>query len=132
MKSFYRFLLAGVFNTALGWSIIVLCMSVAGLSPESSNAFGNLVGVLISYHANRRFVFTDAPGGERRFLRFVLVFLIAYTTNLVVLVTLVRGWAFDARLSQMIACVVYTLTAFVLNRYVVFRHRAADRPRAQR
>ncbi len=120
MNQFSRFLLVGFANTALGYAVIFACMYFVGLSPELSNATGYTVGLLASYFLNRHFTFRSARRRSTEFVRFVLVFLTAYTANLIVLIVLVRGWEIHAALSQVIAGVVYIETAYLLNKRYVF------------
>jgi putative flippase GtrA len=120
MKQFSRFLLVGFANTVLGYAVIFGCMYLAGLTPELSNAVGYLVGLVVSYLLNRHFTFRSARRRSTEFVRFVIVFLTAYTANFVVLVGLVRGLGLHAALSQVVAGVVYIGTAYLLNKRYVF------------
>jgi len=120
MNQFSRFLLVGVANTALGYAVIFACMYLAGLSPELSNAVGYLVALVVSYFLHRHFTFRSARRRNTEFVRFVIVFLIAYTANFIVLVVLVRGLGIHAALSQVVAGVVYVGTAYLLNKRYVF------------
>lgn len=120
MSQFLRFLLVGFANTALGYAVIFGCMYLGRLTPELSNAVGYLVGLLVSYFLNRHFTFRSARQRSTEFVRFVLVFLTAYTANLVVLVVLVRGLEIHAAFSQIVAGVVYIGTAYFLNKRYVF------------
>ena len=120
MNQFLRFLLVGFANTALGYAVIFGAMYLGGLTPELSNAVGYLVGLLVSYFLNRRFTFRSAQRRSTEFVRFVLVFLAAYTANLMVLILLIRGLGIHAALSQVIAGVVYIGTVYFLNKHYVF------------
>lgn len=113
--------MVGFANTALGYAVIVSCMYLGGLTPELSNAVGYLVGLMMSYFLNRHFTFRSARRRSTEFVRFVIVFLTAYTANLIVLVALVRGLGIHAALSQVLAGVVYIGTAYLLNKHCVFQ-----------
>lgn len=126
MNQFSRFLSVGVANTALGYAVIFGCMYLAGLSPELSNAAGYAVGLLISYFLNRHFTFRSAQRRSAEFLRFGVVFLVAYTANLAVLTVLVRTLEVHGGLSQLIAGVSYIGTAYRLNKHYVFRSSEAN------
>jgi putative flippase GtrA len=126
MNQFSRFLLVGVANTALGYAVIFGCMYLAGLSPELSNAAGYAVGLLVSYFLNRHFTFRSAQRRSTEFVRFGIVFLVAYTANLAVLIVLVRTLEVHAGLSQLIAGVIYIGTAYLLNKNYVFRSSEAN------
>lgn len=120
MKQFSRFLLVGFANTALGYAVIFGCMYLGGLTPEFSNAVGYLAGLMVSYFLNRHFTFRSARRRSTEFVRFVIVFLTAYTTNFIVLVILVRVLGVHAAFSQVVAGVVYIGTAYLLNKRYVF------------
>ena len=120
MRQFSRFLLVGFANTALGYAVIFGCMYLGGLTPELSNAVGYLVGLVMSYFLNRHFTFRSARRRSTEFLRFVIVFLTAYTTNLLVLIVLVHGLEIHAALSQIVAGVAYIGTAYLLSKRYVF------------
>lgn len=121
MNQFSRFLLVGVANTGLGYAVIFGCMYLARLTPELSNAVGYLVGLLVSYFLNRHFTFRSVRRRSTEFVRFVLVFLTAYLSNLAALVVLVRGLGVHAVLGQIAAGVIYIGTAYLLNKRYVFR-----------
>jgi putative flippase GtrA len=126
MKQFPRFLMVGIANTALGYAIIFGCMYLARLSPEICNVAGYAVGFLVSYFLNRRFTFRSAQRRSTEFVRFGIVFLVAYSANLAVLIVLVRTLEVDAGISQLIAGVIYIGTAYMLNKHYVFRSREAN------
>jgi putative flippase GtrA len=125
MNQLSRFLIVGIANTVLGYAVIFSCMYLVGLSPELSNAAGYLVGLLVSYFLNRNFTFRSSGRHSTEFLRFTIVFLTAYTGNLVVLIFLVRILGAHAGLSQVIAGVIYIGTAYLLNKHYVFRSSKA-------
>jgi len=120
MKQFSRFMLVGFANTALGYAVIFSCMYLGRLTPELSNAVGYLVALVVSYFLHRHFTFRSARRCNTEFVRFAIVFLIAYTANFIVLVVLVRGLGIHAALSQVVAGVVYIGTAYLLNKRYVF------------
>ena len=120
-NQFFRFLLVGVANTALGYAIIFSCMYLAGLSPELSNAAGYMIGLLVSYFLNRYFTFRSTQRRSTEFARFLLVFLSAYAANLTVLVVLVRVLGIHAGPSQIVAGVIYIGTTYLLNKHYVFQ-----------
>lgn len=125
MSQFFRFLLVGIANTVLGCAVIFGCMYLGGLTPELSNLAGYLVGLLMSYFLNRYFTFRSIQRCSTEFVRFVLVFLAAYSANLIMLVVFVRGVGIHAALSQVFAGVVYIGTTYLLNKRFVFHSTEA-------
>lgn len=126
MKQLLRFAAVGVLNTVVGYSVIFACMYLLGMGPVASNVVGYAFGLVVSYTLNRTFTFRSAAGKKREIVRFVSIFMVAYLSNIGVLVLLTdhanvhKGWA------QLIAGVVYTGIFFVLSKYYVF---AAQQPR---
>ena len=84
------FLIVGLANTALGYSVIFGCMFLIGMSPELSNMTGYMVGLTISYSLNRYYTFKSVQKRRNEFVRFVVAFLVAYAANLIVLGIQVR------------------------------------------
>ncbi len=130
MKEFPRFFLVGVFNTALGYAVIFACMYWLGMRPETSNAAGYGVGLVTSFVLNRRYTFASRGHVGREFLRFVIVFGIAYGLNLGCLLLLVYALGVHAAPSQFIAGAVYVVAAFLMNKHFVFRSADDARRRA--
>lgn len=120
MSQLSRFLVVGFANTVLGYAVIFGCMYLGGLTPESSNVVGYLVGLLVSYFLNRHFTFRSVQRRGTEFVRFVVVFITAYTANLIVLVVFVRALGTHAAVSQVIAGVIYIGVAYLLNKHYVF------------
>ena len=121
MNQFIRFILVGVINTGLGYGIIFACMYLAGISPELSNVIGYMIGLIFSYLLHRKFTFRSTKRRSTEFIRFSVVFLMAYCANLVTLIVLFRAVGVYAGLSQVIAGFVYVGTSYLLNKSYVFQ-----------
>lgn len=120
MKQFFRFLLVGVANTAFGYAIIFSVMYLMGASPEISNFVGYLAGLLLSYVLNRNFTFNSIQKRSVEFLRFLVVFCIAYAANFVALLFFIRVILVNPGISQILAGGVYIFASYLLNKYYVF------------
>ena len=124
-----RFLSVGVVNTLIGYAIIFFVMYVIELSPTVSNAIGYSTGIFLSFAMHRSITFkvnSTAPENNRtrEFVRFLLVFAIAYLANLFTLMYLINVLEIHKGLSQIGAGVVYVAISFVLSKNYVFkRHR---------
>lgn len=95
-----------------------------GLSPELSNAIGYGCGLLVSYSLNRKFTFRSQQGISGEMVRFLGVFLIAFTANLIVLTMLIRYFGVHAALSQVVAGLIYIALSYLMNKSFVFKTRA--------
>lgn len=123
MSQFFRFVLVGIANTVLGYAIIFGLMYLAEFSPEISNLSGYFFGLLISYVLNRNFTFESIQRRDVEFLRFIIVFAVAYLANLMVLIFLVRVVFFSPGWAQVVSGGVYIVISYFLNKYYVFRSR---------
>ena len=121
MKQFFRFLTVGVFNTLLGYCIIFACMYLAKMTPEASNAAGYGVGLFVSYVLHRNFTFNSKQRKRDEIASFLIVFLVAYTTNFVALLVFIHKLGFNDGVSQVAAGVVYVAASFIMNKYYVFK-----------
>lgn len=119
-----RFGLAGLVNTAVGFTVVVVLDPVLGLPPALANALGYLVGIAVGFVLNRGFVFRSQGAARTTGVRYVVAAAAAFLLNQAVL----RGMgqllgAGSARrlLAQAAAMAVYSAALFVLCRFWVFR-----------
>ncbi len=117
----FRFALAGLVNSAVGWAVIFGGLW-AGLSGLAANAAGFGVGLVLSFTLNRRFVFgvTGAVQG-REVAKFLAAFAVAYGANVAVLSAAQSSLGSDNPLAQLPAIGVYVLIFFLLSQLFVFR-----------
>ncbi|NIF76620.1 GtrA family protein [Paraburkholderia sp. Cy-641] len=125
MKQLVRFLLVGAFNTGFGYCIIFFCMYALKLAPEFSNFIGYAIALGVSYVLNRRFTFESKSKRRGEVARFLVVFLIAYVSNLLLLIFLVRVVQIDKGVSQILSGVLYVGLSFLMNKYYVFKTAAS-------
>jgi putative flippase GtrA len=118
---FFRFLLVGVFNTALGYSVIFFCMYVTGMSPVASNITGYAVGLVASYGLNRTYTFKSLQSKSGEMVRFLGVFVVAFLLNLLVLVVCIDKLHLHDGGSQVLAGIAYVASSYLLNKYYVFK-----------
>ncbi|HYD80936.1 MAG TPA: GtrA family protein [Paucimonas sp.] len=123
MNQFFRYILVGVMNSAVGYSVIFGCMYLAGLSPEASNIVGYAVALVVSYLLNRHYTFNSTQKRRSEITRFLAVFAVAYGLNFLALLALVYRLGVHEGASQIIAGVVYVAFSYLMNKYYVFRRR---------
>ncbi len=129
---FIRFLGVGVINTLIGFTIIFACMYLARLGPEISNLIGYVCGVIISFFLNKKYTFNSNKKGHKEAIRFLIVFGIAYTANLLVLYILIHNIHISKDFSQIYAGIVYTVTSYLMNKYYVFTDSISKNPHISR
>ena len=122
----FRFALAGLANSAVGWAVIFGGLW-AGLSGLAANAAGFGVGLVLSFTLNRRFVFgvTGAVRG-REVAKFLAAFAVAYGANVAVLSAAQSALGADSPLAQLPAIGVYVVIFFFLSQLFVFRSAVTE------
>lgn len=120
MNQLLRFLVVGVFNTLIGYCIIFACMYLARMTPETSNFIGYAVGLVASYLLNRNYTLNSRQDQFSESIRFLAVFVIAYASNFMVLITLIHRMGIHQGVSQIFAGLIYVVTSYFMNKYFVF------------
>ena len=121
-----KFLSVGVVNTATGLLIIYAAKWFLQLGDVAANACGYSVGLLVSYTLNSRWTF--AYNGPRLYalVKFLMVALVAYAINLLTVVVAINYFEVNSYVAQAIGIPPYTITSFLLSKYLVFRTSADE------
>jgi len=117
-RTFLRFLLVGLGNTALGLAVIFGFRLVVG--EVLANLLAYLLLVPIAFLTQRRYAFRDGGGRLGGFLRFLPVVATAYALNMLTLMVFLDAGS-DPRLAQIVAISVYAIASYWLSRRAVFR-----------
>lgn len=123
---FARFLVVGVFNTAIGLACIFAAKALLGWGDLAANAGGYAIGLLCSFALNRHWTFRDRGRISPALLRFLGAFALAYLANLATVFALRDLARVDSYLAQAAGVVPYTLLFFVASRAFVFLDRRTD------
>jgi len=115
----------GLLNTAFGYSLILLGLWL-GAGDYAANAAGYAGGLMLAYALHRRWTFgVKAPANYHEAGRFMLAALLAYAVNLgVIYLARTMGGAHNP-LTQALAMAAYSLSFFVLTRFLVFAGTAS-------
>ena len=116
-----KFLSVGVVNTVVGLLIIYTAKWFFHLGDIAANACGYSVGLLISFTLNSRWTFAYAGPQLGALVKFLLVALVAYAVNLLTVLTAVHYFELNGYVAQAAGIPPFTLTSFVLNKFLVFR-----------
>ncbi len=119
-KQFLHYVLIGIFNTLWGYALIFFLMYVVHLSPVVSNASTYSLGLFVTYFLNRKITFKSKNKINEEFLRFIIVYIIAYSANLLMLLLCIDVLQIHEALSQIIASGVYVVTSFVALKLFVY------------
>jgi putative flippase GtrA len=116
-----KFGLVGVGNTAFGLTVIYLCKA-AGMADVPANVAGYACGLILSFQLNKAWTFGDS-GKMRTWLAvgFAGAFVVAYASNLAVLVFLLNVVGLNSYLAQAMSLLVYTTVFYVFSAFFVFR-----------
>jgi putative flippase GtrA len=116
-----RFVLVGVVNSFAGLAAIYFCKLFIGLGNVAANMIGYGFGLVVSFVLNSAWTFQYRGAVFPAVLRFVLVFLVSYGTNLVFVLLLIDHWGINSYIAQAVGILPYTVTFYVLSRTFVFR-----------
>ncbi|MCA0356376.1 MAG: GtrA family protein [Proteobacteria bacterium] len=125
LVSALRYGVAGVFNTLVGFSIILALDLGLRLDPHLANAVGYAIGICVSFVLSKLFVFKARKTARSAPARYVVAVAAAFALNQGVLtlakLVLPTGplWSVAAQGS---AAVSYTAALFVLSHFWVFAH----------
>ena len=115
---FVKYNLVGIVNTTIGFSIIFSLMFL-GVSAILSNAIGYAIGSIVSYYLNKKYTFNSKEKSKTQAIKFFVVLGVSYLINFIVLKWLLEFM--NPYLAQLISAVVYTLSSFLLVKFLVFK-----------
>ena len=111
-----RFVLVGIFNTALSYALYCLLLYV-GLAYPIALLLALIAGIIIGFVLSGRIVFKSRIAG--RFHKYLLVWGLLYAVN-VGLVFVLTHVGFDVYIAGLLSIFPTTVLSFVLQRRLVF------------
>lgn len=120
MKRFWRFVIAGAFNTGLGYLLFVACVQL-GVDYRVALAIEYAVCTFIGYALSRFWTFSDAADARHTLPKYLMTYLLVFALNILMLMLLVETRLLGPVLGQLLIHVVIVLTSFLMQRHVVFR-----------
>lgn len=118
-RQLLRYAVVGVLTNSLGY-VAYLVSTYVGGTPKSTMTTLYIIGVLISFLANRSFTFQhNGPIGAAG-MRFLAAHLMGYLLNLFLLFVLVDKLSFPHQYIQGMAIIIVAFFLFVLSRAFVF------------
>lgn len=125
LVSALRYGVAGVFNTLVGFSIILALDLGLRLAPHLANAIGYAIGICVSFVLSKLFVFKARKTTRSAPARYVIAVAAAFALNQGVL-TLAKmvlpAGPLGSVAAQGAAAVSYTAALFLLSHFWVFAH----------
>ena len=113
---FSKYVLTGIVNTLIHWSVFFLVYAALGASQAFSNLLAFLFAVTFSFFANARFTF-KSPASLKRYVLFV---------SFMGVLSLFTGWGADRLgIPPLMTLVFFSgislILGFIYSRYIVFR-----------
>jgi putative flippase GtrA len=122
-RSEVRYLVVGGSNTILGLAIIYLLKWIGGVGDIVANIIGYTCGVTASFVLNAKWTFGYTHSMVPALVKFVIVLLAAYLSNLVAVVTAVSAFDINGYVAQGLGIVPYTVVGYLGSRFFAFRRR---------
>jgi putative flippase GtrA len=117
-----KYALVGATTTLVGYATVLTLQYAAQLSPHAANAGGYLVGWVMSYMLNRRYTFNSQRAHREGLPMFALGAALCYAINAVVLQLAIATLELPGALAQALAMLSYSVSFYLLNRHVIFKH----------
>lgn len=117
---FLKYIISGVINTVVGYSVFFIFLRFFNMIPEYANAIGYGVALIFSFLLNKLFVFDKLTSYEKVVVKFSIAFAISFIVNQLVLIASYRIMNFSIPTAQIFAMISYTAVFYFLNKYFVF------------
>ena len=116
-----RFLGVGVLNTIVGLSCIFVAKGLGGFGDIAANAIGYAIGIVVSFSLNSRWTFSYQGARFPAAFKFLLASGSAYLMNLLTVLFAIHVLKLNDYLAQALGIPAFTLTNYLLSKYLVFR-----------
>ncbi|MEB3168651.1 MAG: GtrA family protein [Synechococcaceae cyanobacterium] len=118
-RQFLKYLVVGGLSNGCAYGLYV-ALSAFGLSPITSMTLVYLAACGIGFSANRSWTFASRSSVPTTLIKYLLIQVIGYLTNLAILLTLHYGLGFPHLLSQLVGVAIVAVELFILSRWFVF------------
>ena len=115
-----RFLLVGGANTVTGLSVIYGGKMWGGMGDVSANLLGYGVGLTLSYVLNSSFTFRCQNKNWITVVRYIIVFLISYLSNLLFVLLFINAGG-NSYLAHALGMPIYTFMFYYGSKHFAFR-----------
>lgn len=120
---FFRYIISGVINTAVGYGVFFVLLRIFNVSPEYANAVGYCIALFVAFTLNKVFVFNNSISNRKLMPKFVVAYILSFTANQLVLMIFYRIIGMSAEISQIFSMASYTFIFYFLNKHFVFSER---------
>jgi putative flippase GtrA len=114
-----RYAMIGIASNAFGYNIY-LFITWLGLGSVQAMSFVYGSICFASFFGNKRWTFSDSTRARKTILRYVVIQIVGYLTNLLMLLVLYKQFGVPHQWVQLIAIAVVATELFLLSKYYVF------------
>jgi len=118
-NQFAKFVIIGVFNTALNYGTFFILLSYT--SYLISLVFAHLIGVINSFIWNKYWTFGSKELRLDEFVKFNMLYIVYFIVNAVMLIFMVNILHITPQMGQLIALPILTIISFVGQKYWSFK-----------
>ncbi len=115
-----KYIFAGVANTAIGYGVFLLLVTLFHMNPSYANAIGYVIALIAAFVLNKTFVFNQSTTDRSTIPKFIIAFSASFAFNQLILLAGYRWIGLDAKIAQIFAMISYTLVFYILNKKFVF------------
>lgn len=125
-RQFFLFALVGVAAAIGHYGVLILLAELFAVSPVPASAAGFVVGAIISYALNYRFVFRSDADHLPTMSRFLTVALVGLGLNSLIMALLTHWAGLHYLIAQVAATLTVMLWSYGANRFWTFDRGALD------
>lgn len=122
-RQLFKYSIVGIFNTAIGLTVIYFFFNVLKFNYVVANIFGYACGLGNSFVWNKKWTFKSSQHYSKEIVPFLIVFGISYAANLLAVIISVEFIKIHPNIAQILGIAAYSSTNFLINRYWTFSKR---------
>lgn len=128
-KTFSKFIIVGIINTAVGTSIMYILYNVAHTSYWFSSFMNYFIGSIVSFFLNKYFTFNNKSRSAKQIILFTINILFCYLVAYGIAKKLINFLLFDysitirENIAMFAGMVLFTLLNYFIQRYIVFKQK---------
>jgi len=119
-RQLFKYSIVGIFNTAIGLTVIYFFFNVLSFNYIVANIIGYACGLVNSFVWNKNWTFKSSQHYSKEIVPFLIVFGISYAANLLAVIISVEFIKIHPNIAQILGIAAYSSTNFLINRYWTF------------
>jgi len=119
-RQLFKYSIVGIFNTAIGLTVIYFFFNVLSFNYIVANIIGYACGFVNSFVWNKNWTFKSSQHYSKEIVPFLIVFGISYAANLFAVIISVEFIKIHPNIAQILGIAAYSSTNFLINRYWTF------------